>query len=294
MTWAGEPPTLSAPVKTIALIAKPKKDEAALLARQLKQAHPALDFLVEAHFAEQLGWAATAPDVLRERAELVIVLGGDGTLIHAARLLRGRPVPILGINLGSLGFMTEVPVTDAMTVLDSVLKGQAQLTSRMKLSCRLVRDGKTVLEDEVLNDIVIAKSALAKIADHETWLDGAYVATFKADGVIFATPTGSTAYSLSAGGPIVHPSVDCVVVTPICPHALTQRPIVVPADQPLRVQLTSEVSDVFLTIDGQVGQPLKLGDRVEVMKAAARVQIVRNPNLDYFGVLRTKLHWGER
>jgi len=281
-------------VKTIALIAKPKKDEAALLARQLKQAHPALDFLVEAHFAEQLGWAATAPDVLRERAELVIVLGGDGTLIHAARLLRGRPVPILGINLGSLGFMTEVPVTDAMTVLDSVLKGQAQLTSRMKLSCRLVRDGKTVLEDEVLNDIVIAKSALAKIADHETWLDGAYVATFKADGVIFATPTGSTAYSLSAGGPIVHPSVDCVVVTPICPHALTQRPIVVPADQPLRVQLTSEVSDVFLTIDGQVGQPLKLGDRVEVMKAAARVQIVRNPNLDYFGVLRTKLHWGER
>ncbi len=281
-------------MKTIALIAKPKKDEAALLARQLKQAHPALDFLVEAHFAEQLGWAATAPDVLRERAELVIVLGGDGTLIHAARLLRGRPVPILGINLGSLGFMTEVPVTDAMTVLDSVLKGQAQLTSRMKLSCRLVRDGKTVLEDEVLNDIVIAKSALAKIADHETWLDGAYVATFKADGVIFATPTGSTAYSLSAGGPIVHPSVDCVVVTPICPHALTQRPIVVPADQPLRVQLTSEVSDVFLTIDGQVGQPLKLGDRVEVMKAAARVQIVRNPNLDYFGVLRTKLHWGER
>jgi NAD+ kinase len=281
-------------VKTIALIAKPKKDEAALLARQLKQAHPAIDFLVEAHFAEQLGWAATAPDVLRERAELVIVLGGDGTLIHAARLLRGKPVPILGINLGSLGFMTEVPVADAMTVLDSVLKGEAQLTSRMKLSCRLVRDGKTVLEDEVLNDIVIAKSALAKIADHETWLDGAYVATFKADGVIFATPTGSTAYSLSAGGPIVHPSVDCVVVTPICPHALTQRPIVVPADQPLRVQLTSEVSDVFLTIDGQVGQPLKLGDRVEVMKAAARVQIVRNPNLDYFGVLRTKLHWGER
>ena len=237
---------------------------------------------------------ATGPAELRERAELVIVLGGDGTLIHAARLLRGRPVPILGINLGSLGFMTEVPVADAMTVLDSVLKGQAQITSRMKLSCKLVRDGKTVLEDEVLNDIVIAKSALAKIADHETWLDGAYVATFKADGVIFATPTGSTAYSLSAGGPIVHPSVDCVVVTPICPHALTQRPIVVPADQPLRVQLTSEVSDVFLTIDGQVGQALKLGDRLEVMKSPARVQIVRNPNLDYFGVLRTKLHWAER
>lgn len=281
-------------MKTIALIAKPKKDEAAQLARQFKQAHPAIEFLVESHFAEQLGWAATPPEVLRERAELVIVLGGDGTLIHAARLLRGRPVPILGINLGSLGFMTEVPVADALTVLGIVLKGEAKITSRMKLSCKLVRDGKVVLEDEVLNDIVIAKSALAKIADHETWLDGAYVATFKADGVIFSTPTGSTAYSLSAGGPIVHPSIDCVIVTPICPHALTQRPIVVPADQPLRVQLTSEVSDVYLTIDGQVGQALRLGDRLEVMKSAARVQIVSNPNIDYFGVLRTKLHWAER
>jgi len=281
-------------VKTIALIAKPKKDEAAQLARQFKEAHPDIDFLVEGHFAEQLGWAASTPEVLRARAELVVVLGGDGTLIHAARLLRGKPVPILGVNLGSLGFMTEIPVADAMTVLESAIKGTARIDSRLKLSCKLVRDGKTVLEDEVLNDVVIAKSALARIADHETWLDGAYVATFKSDGVIFSTPTGSTAYSLSAGGPIVHPSIDCVIVTPICPHALTQRPIVVPADQPLVVQLTSEVSDVYLTIDGQAGQALKLGDRLEVMKSPSRVQIIRNPNLDYFGVLRTKLHWGER
>jgi NAD+ kinase len=281
-------------VKTVALIAKPKKAEAAQLARALKDAHPQVQFLVEAHFAEQLGWPATPENELRERAELVVVLGGDGTLIHAARLIRGRGVPILGVNLGSLGFMTEIPVSDALEVFGTVLKGTAQVDSRMKLSCRLVRDGKTVLEDEVLNDVVIAKSALARIADHETWLDGQYVATFKADGVIFSTPTGSTAYSLSAGGPIVHPSIDCLVVTPICPHALTQRPIVVPAEQPLRVQLTSHVSDVYLTIDGQAGQELKLGDRLEVTKAATRVQIVRNPKLDYFGVLRTKLHWGER
>lgn len=281
-------------MKTIALIAKPKKAEAAQLARQLKAAHPELEFLVEAHFAEQLGWAATGADELRERAELVIVLGGDGTLIHAARTLRGRPVPILGVNLGSLGFMTEIPVADALTTLDQVLKGTCKIASRMKLSCKLIRDGKVILEDEVLNDIVISKSALAKVSDHETWLDGAYVATFKSDGVIFATPTGSTAYSLSAGGPIVHPSIDCVVVTPICPHALTQRPIVVPADQPLRVQLTSEINDVYLTIDGQEGQALKLGDRLEVMKSESRVLLVRNPNIDYFGVLRTKLHWAER
>lgn len=281
-------------MKTIALIAKPKKHEAAQLAREFKQAHPAIDFLVEGHFAEQLGWAATSEAELRERAELLVVLGGDGTLIHAARLLRGKPVPILGVNLGSLGFMTEIPVADALPVLERAIKGEARVDARMKLACRLIRDGKVVLEDEVLNDVVIAKSALARIADHETWLDGAYVATFKSDGVIFSTPTGSTAYSLSAGGPIVHPSIECVIVTPICPHALTQRPIVVPADQPLKVQLTSEVSDVFLTIDGQVGQPLKLGDTLEVQRAPTQVKIVRNPKLDYFGVLRTKLRWGER
>jgi NAD+ kinase len=192
-------------VKTIVLIARPKKAEAAQLARQLKAAHPTLDFLVEAHFADQVGWPATGEAELRERAELVIVLGGDGTLIHAARLLRGRRVPILGVNLGSLGFMTEIPVAEALATLDSVLKGTAKVDSRMKLKCKLVRDGKVLIEDEVLNDVVITKSALAKVTDHETWLDGSYVVTFKSDGVIFATPTGSTAYSLSAGGPIVHP-----------------------------------------------------------------------------------------
>jgi NAD+ kinase len=281
-------------VKTIALVAKPKKPEAIELARQFKAAHPELEFLVEPHVAKALEWPASAEEALRDRADLVIVLGGDGTLIHAARMLRGRAVPILGVNLGSLGFMTEIPVAEALPVLASVLANTAQIDSRMKLSCKLVRRGETVLEDEVLNDVVIAKSALARISDHETWLDGKYVATFKADGVIFSTPTGSTAYSLSAGGPIVHPSIDCMIVTPICPHALTQRPIVVPADQPLVVKLTHELSDVYLTIDGQAGQPLEKGDRLEVTRAATRVQIVRNPSIDYFGVLRAKLHWGER
>lgn len=281
-------------MKTIALIARPKKPEAAEVAATLKAAHPELDFLVESHLAEQTGWKATPPDEIRERAEVVVVLGGDGTLIHAARLLRGRPVPILGVNLGSLGFMTEFPLSGALPALASVLAGTARIDSRMKLACRLVRAGKVVLEDEVLNDIVITKAALAKISDHETWLDGAYVATFKSDGVIFATPTGSTAYSLSAGGPIVHPSLDCAVVTPICPHALTQRPIVVPADVPLTVKLSAEVSDVYLTIDGQEGLPLKLGDQLEIWKAEHRMQLVRNPQLDYFAILRTKLRWGER
>jgi NAD+ kinase len=244
--------------------------------------------------AEPLGRTAVSDEELARRADLMVVLGGDGTLIYGARMLKGRPVPILGVNMGSLGFLTEIPVADAAATLDAVLAGRGRVDSRMKLSCRLFRGDELVLEDEVLNDVVINKSALARIADHETWLDGAFVATYRADGVIFSTPTGSTAYSLSAGGPIVHPSIDCVVVTPICPHALTQRPIVVPGDQLVRVKLTSDVSDVFLTIDGQAGQSLKKGDRIEIQRSLNRVMLVRNPQLDYFAILRQKLRWGER
>ncbi len=281
-------------MQTIALVAKPGKPEAATLAQQLKERYPSLQWLVEKHFGEQLGWPSVNDDTLSEKAELVIVMGGDGTLIHAARLLKGRPVPILGVNLGSLGFMTEIPVHEAFTALDSVLASEARIDSRMKLTVRLFRDEKLELQDEVLNDVVINKSTLARINDHETWLDAAFMANFKADGVIFATPTGSTAYSLSAGGPIVHPSIDCVVVTPICPHALTQRPIVVPGDQTLTVKLTGAVGDLFVTFDGQEGHSLKKGDRLEVLKSANRVFLVRNPSLDYLAILRQKLHWGER
>jgi NAD+ kinase len=281
-------------VKTIALVAKRGKPEAVTLAKELKVLHPTLEFLAEDHLATALGWPVTPTAELGERADLMVVLGGDGTLIQGARILKGRPVPILGVNLGSLGFMTEIPQEETFSAFADVLVGKVKIDSRMKLACRMYREGKLVVEDEVLNDVVINKSALARIADHETWLANAFVALFKSDGVIFATPTGSTAYSLSAGGPIVHPSIDCVVVTPICPHALTQRPIVVPADQVIKTVLTSEVSDVYLTIDGQQGHALKTGDRVEVQKSENRVLLVRNRQLDYFGVLRQKLHWGTR
>ncbi len=281
-------------MKTIALVARRGKPEAVTLASELKLLHPTLEFLAEDHLAEALGWPITPGAELGARAELMVVLGGDGTLIQAARILKGRAVPILGINLGSLGFMTEIPKAESLSAFAEALTGKARIDSRMKLSCRMYRDGKLVVEDEVLNDVVINKSALARIADHETWLDDSFVALFKSDGMIFATPTGSTAYSLSAGGPIVHPLIDCVIVTPICPHALTQRPIVVPADQVVRTVLTSEGIDAYLTIDGQQGHPLKTGDRVEVTKSKNRVLLVRNNRLDYFGVLRQKLHWGTR
>jgi NAD+ kinase len=281
-------------VKTIGFIARPDKPEAVTLAGALAAGFPHLTFLAEPHLAGPLGWGSTPDTAIAERSELLVVLGGDGTLIHAARVLRGREVPLLGINLGSLGFMTEVPSRDAARLLEATLDGKVVISSRLKLRCRILRDGKPIFEDEALNDVVLNKGAEAKIVDFDTLLDDSLIAHYKSDGLIFATPTGSTAYSLSAGGPIVHPLIDCVIVTPICPHALTQKPIVVPGDRPLRVALKSEVTDVYLSVDGQPGVLLKVGDRIEVERAATRLLLVQNPDLDYFSILREKLHWGTR
>jgi len=281
-------------VQTLAIVAKKDKPEAAALAAQLRERYPQLTILGDRALAHTLNWPRVEDRELAARADLVVVLGGDGTLIYAARLLAGSGVPILGVNLGSLGFMTEVPVEDLFTTLDGVLSGRFQVDSRMKLTCRLIRGGRILIEDEILNDVVINKGALARIADHETSIDGVPITTYKADGVILATPTGSTAYSLSAGGPIVHPSVDCTVLSPICSHALTQRSIVVPADRVIRITLRSETADTYLTLDGQTGHGLQGGDCIEVVRSPNRVNLVRNPKVAYFSILRQKLHWGER
>jgi NAD+ kinase len=281
-------------VQTLVLVAKKDKPEAAELAARIRERYPSLEILGDRLLAHTLGWPRLEDRELATRAELVVVLGGDGTLIHAARLLGGRPTPLLGVNLGSLGFMTEVPVEELFATLDEVLAGRFKMDSRMKLTCRLMREGRVVVEDEILNDVVINKGALARIADHEVSVDGVPIATYKADGVILATPTGSTAYSLSAGGPIVHPSVDCTVLTPICSHALTHRPIVVPADRTIRIALRSETADTFLTLDGQTGHSLQCEDMIEVVRSPNRVNLVRNTRVGYFSILRQKLHWGER
>ncbi len=229
-------------------------------------------------------------------ADLVVVLGGDGTLIHAARLLGARPVPILGINMGSLGFMTEVPQSELYPALDLVLAGKATVSPRMKFRVHMYRGGTDdgpELDAEVLNDAVIAKSALSPMAELDASFDGSYVTTYKADGVIVATPTGSTAYSLAANGPIVYPTMRGVIITPICPHTLTQRPLVVPDDQVINIVLLNN-ANVYLSLDGQTGVTLTRGDRVQVKQSANRVLLVRNPQLDFFGILRAKLRWGER
>ncbi|RKH51472.1 NAD(+)/NADH kinase [Corallococcus llansteffanensis] len=281
-------------MQTLVIVAKRDTPQAMALAAEIRERYPNLTVLADRALAHALNWPRIEDRELAARAELVVVLGGDGTLIYAARLLGGRDVPILGVNLGSLGFMTEVPVEELFTRLAEVLAGNFHVDSRMKLSCRLMRGGKVLIEDEILNDVVINKGALARIADHETSIDGVPITTYKADGVILATPTGSTAYSLSAGGPIVHPSVDCTILSPICSHALTQRSIVVPADRTIRVTLKSETADTYLTLDGQTGHSLQTGDCIEVVRSPNRVELVRNPRVAFFTILRQKLHWGER
>jgi NAD+ kinase len=228
-------------------------------------------------------------------ADLVVVLGGDGTLIHAASLLHGRPVPILGVNMGSLGFMTEVPQSEMYPVLEHVISGKATMSRRIKLRVHLHRQGETapVVDGEVLNDVVIAKDALAPMCELDTRMSGTYVTTYKADGVIVATPTGSTAYSLAANGPILLPTMRGLIVAPICPHTLTQRPLVLPDDERVEIFLINE-SEIYLTLDGQKGHRLERGDRVQVKQSNNAVFIVNNPNIDFFGILRKKLRWGER
>jgi len=228
-------------------------------------------------------------------ADLVVVLGGDGTLIHAAALLDGRAAPILGVNMGSLGFMTETPQGEMYPMLETVLAGQATVSPRMKLRVHLHRGGSAerALDTEVLNDVVISKSPFSRMVELDVRCSRQYVSTLKADGVIVATPTGSTAYALAAMGPILFPTMRGVVLAPICPHTLTQRPLVVPDDETLDIVIMND-AEVFLTLDGKKGPALVRGDRVQVKQSYNRVLLVHNARLDFFAILRAKLRWGER
>ena len=228
------------------------------------------------------------------RADLCVVVGGDGTLLSAARALGGRPVPILGVNLGGLGFMAETGPEEAPSVLSEVLKGGFDVGRRMTLDATLTRGGRHVARQTVLNDVVISKSALARMIELKVVIDRHTVTMYRADGLIVSTPTGSTAYSLSAGGPIIHPEMDALLISPICPHTLTLRPLVVPAGAQVEIVLQTGDSEVYLTFDGQVGYPLRGRDRVRVRRGARPVMMVRSRRRNYFEVLRRKLRWGER
>jgi NAD+ kinase len=226
--------------------------------------------------------------------DLIIVLGGDGTLLSVARQVRGRDVPILGVNLGSLGFLTEVSLEELPDILPRIIAGNYRVSTRTMLDVTVRREGDDVFALSLLNDAVITKDALARIIDIETCVDDQYLTTFRGDGLIVSTPTGSTGYSLAAGGPILHPSLEHAVLTPICPHMLTNRPIILPKDAVIRARLMSTDERVILTRDGQVGFPLEYKDEEIVTKSRFAVNLVRSDTREYFAVLRTKLKWGER
>ncbi|HEV7905597.1 MAG TPA: NAD(+)/NADH kinase [Pyrinomonadaceae bacterium] len=229
---------------------------------------------------------------LAASVDLIVVLGGDGTMIATARLLDNRDVPVVGVNYGSLGYLTEVRVEEMTDALAAILEGNYHLDRRVMLAAELHRGEEKLLRNRVLNDVVISKSALARIIEIETWFDGQFVNCFRADGLIVSTPTGSTAYNLSAGGPVVYPSMNAVVITPICPHTLSNRPLVVPDDAEIELILKTPDEEVALTLDGQVGYRMQVGDRVLISKSRTTFNLMQPLNRNYFEVLRGKLRWG--
>lgn len=285
-------------MKSVAIISKPAKPELKSILPQLLdwlQQHKYQAFIDRETAAYTSGPEVVERDMVAFRKpEFVLVLGGDGTLLAAARAVARAEIPILGVNLGSLGFLTEVALADLYPTLEAVQESRCAIESRAMLHCQLVREGKCACEYEALNDVVVSKGALARISDFDVYIDEAFVSNFKADGLIIATPTGSTAYSLAAGGPILSPDVPGFVITPVSPHALTNRPLVVHDSGEIEVRVKSTQEDAFLTVDGQVGMPVHDSDRIVCRKSKHHVKLIRRKEKTFFDVLRVKLKWGER
>jgi len=287
----------------IGIIAKKNKPEAAAIVRDLVEwlRPKKIKVYIEGEMGKLLSptlregcWEPINREEVPTGVEMIIVLGGDGTLLSVARQVWNRNVPILGVNLGGLGFLTEITLDELHPVLEKILRDDFAVNEREVLNAGVIRGGKRIAEFVVLNDAVINKGALARIIDLETTIDGEYLSTFRSDGLIISTPTGSTGYNLSAGGPIVYPSLHTIIITPICPHTLTIRPIIIPDDVKIRALLKSSNEEVTLTLDGQQGFSLKFEDVVEVRKAEGRILLIKSPYRHYFELLREKLKWGER
>ncbi len=281
-----------------AIISKPQKPE-------LESILPELLAWLKAHDYEALLDPASAAYINasdcidraalpQQKPNIAIVLGGDGTLLAAARAFAHSPTPILGINLGSLGFLTEVPLAELYSALESWCANCASIEERDMMHAELVREGRVIQHWDALNDIVISKGSIARMADFSVEIDQQFVGALRADGIIVATPTGSTAYNLSAGGPIVMPSVSALVVTLICPHLLTVRPFVVPGDSTVTVHIEGIPQITYLTVDGQQAVELQLGDHVVCRRSEHSVRLLRPRRNGLFTVLRNKLSWGER
>jgi len=229
-----------------------------------------------------------------EGCDLVIVLGGDGTLLSAVRAIGRREIPLFPVNLGGLGFLTAIMVDELFPELERALRGEHRVAKRKLLNSEVVRDGKMVATFDALNDAVLTKADIARMIDLDVYVDDQLVCAYKADGLIISTPTGSTAYSLSAGGPIIFPSVPAICLTPICPHMLTNRPVIVPETSRIRVISRGPDESVYLTIDGQVGTPIREHDTLICHSTQYALHLIRPPRQMFFDVLRQKLKWGER
>ncbi len=221
----------------------------------------------------------------------VFVLGGDGTFLSAVRWIGNSNIPVLGFKFGEVGFMAEIAQESLFSAAEMILKKEFALKPRMRLDVQVKREGQIVAHETVLNDVVINKGALARLARIDTYIDESYLTTYSADGLIIATPTGSTAYSLAAGGPVIHPEVPGIVMTPICPHTLTNRPLILPEDVSIKIKLDKGSSDMMLTFDGQVGLDINGRDEIQVAKGRQPIHIMRIPGLQYFDILKAKLRW---
>ncbi len=286
------------PIKRVGIISKPKKAE-------VREIVPALlewlrERSIEAFIDKETGAIMETKERCLTRnempshADLLIVLGGDGTLLATARVLNRKPVPILAVNLGGLGFLTEITREELIPTLETVVAGTHQTDHRVQIEGELIRADEILTPFLALNDVVLNKGAIARILDFEVRVNGEKVSTYKSDGLIVSTPTGSTAYSLAAGGPIVTPSVEAFLITPICAHTLTHRPLVLPNTVRIEVTVKSLREAAYLTVDGQVGIAAHSEDVVRIRKSDSYVELVRPPSTPYFQILQKKLKWGER
>jgi NAD+ kinase len=284
-------------IRRIGLIAKPKLATVSTVVRQLidwcavRQIQPLLDKDTAALAGHTEGLERID---LVAKSDLIVVLGGDGTLLSVARVLDSHSVPILAVNFGSLGFLTEITLEEMLATLEGALAGSATSQARMMIDIEVLREAGCFAEYRALNDAVLTKGALARIIDIDVNIDNQFVATYKADGLIVSTPTGSTAYALSAGGPIVYPTLGAMLVTPIASHTLTFRALVVPDDVTIEMSLKATQESVYLTVDGQIGLALKGEDRIRVRKSAIALELIESSNKNFFDILRRKLKWGER
>jgi NAD+ kinase len=281
-------------MKRIGIIAKKGEPAAVMAVKNLLQwlGKKKLRFYIENEVASILKIKGYPRNEIPSKSDIVIVFGGDGTLLSVARLVGDLGVPILGINLGGLGFITEINRSEIRKEINKVFSGKYALEERIMLLADVYRGSKRVIHQNALNDVVLHKSALSRMFELDIAINDQYVSTFRADGLIISTPTGSTAHSLSAGGPILYPTLESFLITPICPHTLTSRPIVLPDTFVLEVTIKSG-DDVYLTLDGQVGSPLKVNDRIVIKKADYKTKFLVLHDKDYFRILKTKLKWGE-